>query len=320
MSARLQVTLLAGGVGGAKMAEGLAALPDIDLSIIGNVADDEEFHGLWVSPDVDTVTYSLADRIDRSQGWGVADEGLRALETLATLGAETWMTLGDRDFGLHIYRTDRRRRGDRPSDIAADVARAFGVGPRVLLPTDDRVQTQVRTTEGWLSFQQYFVREKCAPEVLEIRFDGIEAARPTPESLAALAAADLIVLAPSNPLVSLGPILATPGLRAALAAAPALKLAVSPLIAGEVVKGPAGRMMASLGLRADALGVAELYHDLLDLFVLDRADAGLMAEIAALGMEPVATDTLMQDHPGKVRLAGELVMRAGERRAQRGAA
>ncbi|WPY94392.1 2-phospho-L-lactate transferase [Limimaricola variabilis] len=303
-----KVCLLAGGVGGAKMAEGLAAHDDVALSVIGNVADDESFHGLWVSPDIDTLTYSLAGRIDRNQGWGVADEGHRALETLKLLGAETWMSLGDRDFGLHIHRTMRRARGDRPSNIARDVARAFGVAPAILLPTDDVVQTRLRTTDGrWLSFQEYFVRERCAPEIREIAFSGMDMARPTPEALTAITAADLIVIAPSNPLVSIAPILGVPGITEALRAATAPKIAVSPFIDGRVVKGPADRMMASLGLRADALGVARRYRTLADRLVIDHADAALTAEIAAEGLAPHCSDILMKSQADKARLAREIL-------------
>ncbi|UWQ43574.1 2-phospho-L-lactate transferase (plasmid) [Leisingera aquaemixtae] len=301
-----KVTLLAGGVGGAKMAEGLAALPDVALSVIGNVADDDDFHGLWVSPDIDTLTYSLADVIDRTQGWGVADESHRALETLNRLGADTWMSLGDRDFGLHIYRTMRRLKGDRPSDIARDVARAFGAGAEILLPTDNKVQTRVRTDAGWLSFQEYFVRERCAPEVRELAFDGLDKARPAPEALAAIRQADLIVIAPSNPLVSIAPILGVPGMSAALRAARAPKVAVSPFIGGKVVKGPADRMMAALGERADAAGVAARYRGLADTLVIDHADAGLAGEIRAMGLAPVCSEILMTTQEDKARLAREV--------------
>lgn len=302
-----RVTLLAGGVGGAKMAEGLAALPDIDLTIIGNIADDDEFHGLWVSPDIDTLTYSLAGLIDRQQGWGVADESHRALDVLSRLGQDCWMSLGDRDFGLHIWRTMRRLRGDRPSQIAADAARALGVRPRIVLPTDDRVQTRVRTDAGWLSFQEYFVREKCVPEIREIRFDGIETARPTPESLQAMGEADVIVIAPSNPLVSIAPILAVPGIAEALRNASAPRIAVSPFIAGKVVKGPADRMMAALGLRADAVGVAERYAGLADALVIDDLDSVLVPEISRLGLRPECRAILMRDQDDKRRLAADIM-------------
>lgn len=303
----VRVTLLAGGVGGAKMAEGLAALDGVTLTIIGNIADDDAFHGLWVSPDIDTVTYTLADLIDRKQGWGVADEGLRALGVLETLGEPTWMTLGDKDFGLHIYRTMRRARGDRPSDIARDVAKAFGVIPSIVLPTDDRVQTRLATDLGELSFQEYFVREQCKPEVSSIWFEGAVDAKPTPESLDALAGADLIVVAPSNPLVSIDPILAIPGLHDAVVNASASVVAVSPLIAGKTVKGPAARMMASLGLDVSALGVARHYQGLVDHLVIDTQDAALTHDIVALGLEVSATDIVMPSLERKQAVAAHLL-------------
>ncbi len=318
MSTPKRITLLAGGVGGAKLAEGFQALDGVDLTVIGNVADDEEFHGLWVSPDIDTLTYSLAGRIDRSQGWGVADEGHRALEVLKDLGQDTWMTLGDRDLGLHIWRTMRRAQGDRPQNIAADIAKAFGVTAKIVLPTDDIVQTRVRTDAGWQSFQEYFVRDRCTPEVRDLTFTGAGVARPTAEALAALQGADLIVIAPSNPLVSIAPILAVPGIRDAVTSAPAPVIAVSPLIAGKVVKGPADRMMTALEHRADALGVAEIYRGLAQTLVIDNADAALAERIAALGIAPVMSDILMPDQPGKERLAREIL--AVGLRTERGAA
>ncbi len=305
--ARTRVTLLAGGVGGAKMAEGLAALDDVALTVIGNVGDDDWFHGMLVSPDIDTLTYTLAGLIDRSQGWGVVDEGHRALAVLDTLGHDTWMTLGDRDLGLHIHRTMRLRRGDRPSDIARDVARAFGVQPRIVLPTDDPVRTRVKTPDGWLSFQEYFVRDRCAPEVNGLAYEGIEIARPTPEALAAIAEADVIVIAPSNPLVSIAPILDIAGMREAVRSARAPVVAVSPLIAGRTVKGPADRMMRGLGMRADAAGVAAFYGELVDHLVIDVADADLTAEAESHGASVVSRPILMKTTQDKARLARELV-------------
>ena len=302
-----RVVLLAGGVGGAKMAEGFAALEDIDLTVIGNVADDDDFHGLWVSPDIDTMLYSLSGRINREQGWGVADEGRRALDTLTELGADTWMFLGDRDFGLHIYRSERLRRGDRPSDITADIARRYDISTRIVLPTDDRVQTKVRTDKGWQSFQEYFVRDRCAPEVLELRYDGLKDARLTPEAASSIAEADLLVIAPSNPLVSIAPILGIPGLRDAVHAAKAPVIGISPLIAGKVVKGPADRMMLSLGHRADVLGVAQIYQGLVSKLLIDTQDAGFAPDIEALGITAHVTDILMPYATQKARLAQEII-------------
>lgn len=315
MSSGTKVTLLAGGVGGAKLAEGFAKWLGADLTVIGNIADDDQFHGLWVSPDMDTLTYSLAGRIDRAQGWGVADEGLRALETLKTLGQDTWMTLGDRDLGLHIYRTMRRLAGDRPTQIARDIAQKFGISAGIIPPTDDIVQTRVQTPDGWQSFQEYFVRDKCAPEVLGLDYVGAAQASPTPEARAAIAGADLIVIAPSNPLVSIGPILAIPGMVEAIQSATAPVIAVSPLIAGKVVKGPADRMMASLGKRADALGVAQEYQHIADALVIDEEDARLAPGIKALGLCAVKRDIMMRDTSDKIRLAAEILSLPEQKRS-----
>ncbi|SDQ96454.1 2-phospho-L-lactate transferase [Pseudovibrio sp. Tun.PSC04-5.I4] len=307
----IKVVLIAGGVGGAKMAEGLYNLKNVELSIIGNIADDEAFHGLWVSPDIDTLTYTLAGEIDRQQGWGVADEGHRALETLSKLGKDTWMSLGDRDFGLHIYRTNRRHNGDRPTDIAADIAKSFGLTCNLILPTDDTVQTKVRTASGWLSFQEYFVKEHCAPDVLKLHYDGIEQSTPTEEALSAIAGADLIVVAPSNPLVSILPIMMVPGILEAIKAAKAPKIGVSPIINGGVVKGPADKMLASMGHDATALGVARIYAEFLDCFVLDHLDKTHASAINALGLSTHFDTILMKTLEDKKRLAAELLAVSG---------
>ena len=302
-----RVTLLAGGVGGAKLAEGLAGVPEISLTVIGNVADDEEFHGLWVSPDIDTMLYTLSGRVNRDQGWGLADESNRALEMLNCLGANTWMFLGDRDFGLHIYRTERLRRGDRPSDILTDIASKFGINSKIVLPTDARVQTRVLTDGGWLSFQEYFVRERCQPEVSELKYDGLELSKITVEAELALSEAELIIIAPSNPLVSILPILKIPGFYAALQNATAPIFAVSPLIAGKALKGPADRMLTSLNYRADAVGIARFYENIAAHFLMDSRDFELSDEVSKLGMQVHTSDIFMPDLVGKVRLANEIL-------------
>ena len=302
-----RVTLLAGGVGGAKLAEGLAEIQEVTLTVIGNVADDEEFHGLWVSPDIDTMLYTLSGRVNRDQGWGLADESNRALEMLNCLGVNTWMFLGDRDFGLHIYRTERLRNGDRPSDIVADISSQFGLNTKIVLPTDSRVQTRVLTDSGWLSFQEYFVRERCQPEVLELMYDGLETSKITPEAEQALKEAELIVIAPSNPLVSVLPILKIPGFQAVLQEAAVPILAVSPLISGKALKGPADRMLASLNYRADAVGVANFYENIANYYLMDGNDVKLSDEVSELGMKPYTADILMPDLAGKVRVAREIL-------------
>lgn len=307
-----KITLLAGGGGGAKLAIGLAAiLQPGQLSIIGNVADDQEFHGLWVSPDIDTITYSLAGLIDRNKGWGLANETSRTLEGLARLGSDDWMYLGDQDFATHIYRTELRRQGVRPSAIAQTIARALGVTANILLPSDDRMQTEVKTARGWLSFQEYFVREQCRPEVLELRIQGLEEARPTEEALAAIRDADLLILAPSNPLVSIGPILALPAIRNALEKTRATRVAVSPLIGGQTVKGPANRMLKAAGYSCSNLGVADCYRGLIDSLVIDVSDSADVAALQARGLKTLVTQTLMSSDADKACLAREVLAIAG---------
>lgn len=297
------VTLIAGGVGGAKMAEGFDMCKEVELSIIGNVADDDEFHGLWVSPDIDTIIYTLSDKINRSQGWGVNDEGHRALDVLKELGKETWMFLGDRDIGLHIYRTERLKNGDRPSDITNDISQKFGITSKINLPTDDKVQTRVRTTAGWQTFQEYFVRDKCVPDVLELHYEGLSQSSITPEAESSIVNAELIVLAPSNPLVSISPIIEIPGFKKVLQNTNVPIIAVSPLINGKVIKGPADKMLASLGHRPDVLGIAQYYKDVISHLVIDEQDSSFFEDINSIGISPYSTDILMRDAMDKKRLA-----------------
>lgn len=301
-----RVTLLAGGVGGAKLAEGLAAIcPPERLSIIGNVADDQEFHGLWVSPDIDTLTYSLANMIDRQKGWGLANESHGVLTALEGFGCDTWMTLGDKDMATHIFRTQLRRQGIRPSAIAQSIANSLGVKINLLLPTDDRLQTMIKTDQGWLAFQEYFVRERCQPDVREIRFEGANEARPTYEALEAIENADLLLIAPSNPAVSIAPILAVPGIRQAIENSHAVKLAVSPLIGGRTVKGPADRMLTAMGYSCSNFGVASSYSGLIDGLVIDEGDRSDQAALEAEGLRVMTTPTLMTCTEDKARLAKE---------------
>ena len=315
---RPRVTLLAGGVGGAKLAEGLATLcPPERLSIIGNVADDQEFHGLWVSPDIDTLTYSLANLIDRQQGWGLAGESHRVLAGLERLGCDTWMSLGDQDMATHIFRTQLRHQGIRPSAIAQSIAESLGVTVNLLLPTDDPVQTRVQTEQGWLAFQEYFVRERCRPEVRDVRFEGAAEARPTPEALAAIESADIVLIAPSNPVVSIAPILAVPGIRRALETTRAVRVAVSPLIGGHTVKGPADRMLAAMGYPCSNLGVATSYAGLLDGLVIDESDRAERSPLETQGLQVMTTATLMTDAEEKARLAEETIAFAGSFRRKR---
>ncbi|OMH39397.1 2-phospho-L-lactate transferase [Motiliproteus sp. MSK22-1] len=303
-----KITLLAGGVGGAKMAEGLLHSRYGDnLTIIGNVADDQDFHGLWVSPDIDTLTYTLADQIDREKGWGLKDESNRTLDALNRLGVDTWMYLGDQDFATHIYRTEQRKLGVRPTDITSHIARQLGVETPILLPTDDVIQTRVRTTEGWMDFQSYFVKHRCEPLIKDFSIVGIKLAKPTPEALVAIADADLIVFAPSNPIVSIGAILAVPGIREAVTKSQAYKLAVSPLINGQTVKGPADKMMTAAGYSCDLFGIADCYEGLIDGLLVDQQDRSAVPGLAGRGLDVLATDTLMHSRANKIRVAETLM-------------
>ena len=301
------ITLIAGGVGGAKLAEGFDAINEINLSVIGNIADDDTFHGLWVSPDIDTLTYSLAKIINRDQGWGLRNETFNSLTMLSKLNQETWMTLGDKDFGLHIYRTMRRQKGDSPSEIANDISKFFGLKTKIILPTNDIIKTKLLTENGWLNFQQYFVREKCVPKISKIKFDGIEKAVPTKESISSLKNADLIVLAPSNPLVSLGPIIDIPLIRETIINAKAPKVAVSPFIGNKTVKGPANKMMEELGENPNALGFAQRFSDIIDLLFIDKSDNHLDKEIKSIIKKTFFTNILMKDQNDKLNLSKKIL-------------
>jgi LPPG:FO 2-phospho-L-lactate transferase len=311
-----RVVALAGGVGGAKLAFGLQALLGDRLTVVVNTGDDLERHGLAVWPDHDTVMYTLAGRDDRDRGWGLRGETWMVIDELGRLGEDTWFRLGDRDLATHIVRTARLRAGDRPTDVALALQRANGVRATVLPMTDDEVRTEVRTDDGWLDFQDYFVRLHQEPTVHEVRFRGIGAARPTPEVRAAfgdLGHADVIAVAPSNPIVSVGPILAVPGVREALAAARGRGVpvvAVSGIVGGRALRGPADRMLASLGHESSALGVARLYAGFVDVFVLDTVDVALAPAVEALGLRTLVTDTIMTDDASRARLAGEMLAAA----------
>jgi LPPG:FO 2-phospho-L-lactate transferase len=305
-----RVVTLAGGVGGAKLADGLQAHLGSDLTVIVNTGDDCWRHGLLVMPDHDTVLYNLAGIEQIEWGWGIEGDTHHTMAQLGAYGEESWFSLGDRDLALHIVRTARLRNGKRLTDACLGAQAALGIAARVLPMSDDPVATEVRTADDWLEFQEYFVHRRQEPDVLELRFAGIEAATPTPEVLDALATAEAIVIAPSNPLVSVAPILAVPGMRAALDAARARGVpvaAVSPIVGGKAIKGPADRMLAALGHESSALGVARLYAGLVDAFVLDAADADAAPAIDALGIRPIVTDTIMRDDATRARLAGDVL-------------
>ncbi len=306
----MKAVLLAGGVGGAKMAEGLAAHVGPDLTVVVNTGDDLELYGLEIWPDHDTVAYTLAGLDDEERGWGLRDETWTVMERLETIGEEPWFRLGDRDLATHMYRTERLLIGTRPTDVAIELGRALGFEPRILPMADVPVRTEVRTDDGWLEFQEYFVHRHQEPTVHEVRFHGIEDAEATPEVIGAIESAEVIVIAPSNPVVSIDPILALPGVRTALMGAHDRHVpivAVSGIIGGKALKGPADRMLASLGGVSSAAAVAARYTPLVSHFVMDTVDAELRPEVEALRVRVLVTDTIMTDDAARARLGGEVL-------------
>ncbi|MFQ5829051.1 MAG: 2-phospho-L-lactate transferase [Candidatus Methylomirabilia bacterium] len=304
------ITALAGGTGAAKFLRGLVRLIEPDqLTVIGNTGDDIDLWGLRISPDLDTVTYTLAGLIDDTKGWGVSDDSFQCLRAMASLGRETWFTLGDRDLATHLVRTESLSRGLPLSTVTDAIRRDLGVRCRILPMSDLPVRTKILTPGGWLTFQEFFVREKAQVEILDTVYEGAEAARPAPGVLEAIREARAVVLCPSNPITSIGPILAVPGVTEALAETPATVVAVSPIVAGAAVSGPAGALMAAKGLPVSAAGVARAYQGWLDVLILDRRDQGLAPELLGLGVSPAVADTLMSDRGREVDLA-RAVLRA----------
>ncbi len=297
------IIALSGGVGGAKLALGLArVLPPEQLVVVVNTGDDFEHLGLSISPDIDTVTYTLAGIANRELGWGRQDETWSFMETIESLGGETWFRLGDRDVALHVERTRRLNNGEKLSAVTADFCRRLGIASRVVPMSDDPVRTRLRTDEGWLDFQEYFVHRRCEPVVHELLFQGAGAARAHPDFLAALSDPSLqaIVICPSNPFISVEPILAIPGVRQAMIDSPVPIIAVSPIIAGQAVKGPTAKMMKELGLDPSAGTVAHRYHDLLDGYVIDHAD---MSEVVSIDARVTLAQTLMRTMEDREALA-----------------
>jgi len=302
------MVILTGGVGGAKFVDGVSkAVSPSHLTVIGNVGDDVERHGLWVSPDMDIVTYTLAGLVDREKGWGMADDTFRTLEALGQLGETTWMHLGDLDLATHIVRTKLRRAGMRPTDIARHIAERLGVKQRILPPTDEPAQTLFHTDQGWLNFQEYLLREQCRPRLRAVEYRGAPDASATPETLEAIRRAAVIFIAPSNPIASIGPILAVGGLREALAASPAYRVGVSPLVGGRSLKGPSDRIMRACGYAANAEGVARYYGDLLHGIVIDEKDRAAERLLQRAGKEVLVADTVMRDDAGRRRLADTVI-------------
>jgi LPPG:FO 2-phospho-L-lactate transferase len=300
----MNVVALAGGTGAAKFLRGLCrVMPPERLTIIGNTGDDLELFGLHISPDLDTVGYTLSGLIDASKGWGVAGDTFLCRATLESLGEKTYFALGDKDLAVHIFRTERLGRGVSLSAVTAELATRWGLASKLLPMSDDPVRTRVRTPAGWLAFQEFFVRDRCQPEVLEIAYDGAARSRPAPGVIEALGAADAIVICPSNPMSSVGPILAVPGIRQAIAARRGNVTAVSPIVGGGPVSGPAGKMMRAHGHALTPAGVAAVYDGLLARLVIDRRDVDSVLALRERGVRAIVTDSLMTSRDEEIALA-----------------
>ena len=305
------ITVLAGGVGAARFLQGLLAVHrPSDITIISNVGDDAEFFGLHISPDIDIVLYHLAGLSDEEQGFGIRGDTYNVLEAIAHYGYDIWFRLGDRDLATCITRTDLLRRGRSLSEATAEIASALLVPARIIPATDDPLRTKIRTDEGVLDFQDFFVRRRTEGHTREVIFDGAGSARPAPGIVEAIMEAEAVILTPSNPLVSIGPILSIAGIRDALRTTPARVAAVSPIVGGKALKGPADRMLRDQGIEPSAAAIAKLYEDFLDVLVIDNVDADLKAQIESDageagggGVEVTVTDTIMESMEKKVALA-----------------
>lgn len=310
-----RVVLLAGGVGGARMAAGFArALPGSALTVIVNVADDDDFHGLRVCPDLDTILYTLSGQVDAKQAWGVEGDATRALNVLKRLGAkDTWMTLGDADLGLHLYRTARLQAGATLTEVTSEIAKSLGVNVRILPVSNDIVSTRVMTDQGQLRFQEWFVKHRCEPRVLSLKFDGAQAAAASPEVIDALRNAELIVFAPSNPLLSILPILKVDGIDDLIRASSASKVVVSPLINGLAVKGPLHKLMDELRLTPGNVGIAEFYEGLIDGITIDICDKVDSPDLERRGLQILCAATRIATAQAAENLARQMIARAWKR-------
>jgi len=306
---KLKVTALAGGVGASKLLLGLYEVMDPrDLTIIVNTGDDIVLHGLKISPDLDIVTYTLAGIVDSAKGWGFRGETFNALKRLALYGRANWFNLGDRDLATHIHRTAMLAEGKTLSRAADSIRIALGVKSRILPMSDDSVPTIIDSNEGPLHFQEYLVKRRAEPIVQGIRFAGVESARPAPGVLEAIATADRIIICPSNPLISIGPILAVPHVREQLRTHKQKVFAICPIVGGKSLKGPSDKMLAQLGHEPTALGAAKLYADFTDIFIIDPADKSQSAAISALGMKVAILPTVMKTLARKRKLARSLLV------------
>jgi len=304
----MRLVALAGGTGAAKLLRGLDTLLERGaMTVVGNTGDDAEVWGLHVSPDLDTVCYTLGGLLDEERGWGLRDESFRTLGEMVRFGEPTWFNLGDRDLATHLHRTRLLAEGRSLSEVTAKLAADLGVRHAVLPMSDQPVRTRVLGPDGWLGFQEYFVREKTQVEVRAIEYTGAPEARPAPGLVEAIGAADAVLVCPSNPVTSVGPILAVPGIVEALQGTRAPVLAISPIVGGRAVSGPAGRLMAARGLPVSALGIAQGYAPWLDILIIDDEDAALAPSIEAAGARPIVASTLMTGRVEEMRLARRIL-------------
>lgn len=299
-----KILALAGGVGGAKLVVGLAKTIDpTNLMVIVNTGDDERFHGLHVSPDLDTVMYTLAGLSDPTNGWGIADDSFRALEMLHRYGAENWFNLGDKDLGTHIRRTELLGEGLPLSEVTKQMCQQLGIESRLVPMSDHRIQTMLDTEEGLLTMQEYFVRHRCEPKVSSIFFEGADQSEPSPDFKSALSDSLGLIICPSNPFLSIGPILAIPGVRESIESFDGVRVVVSPIIGGMALRGPAAKLLEDLNFPVSSVGVLQQYSGLCDIFVIDHQDAHLSDNIRDLGVFPSVTSTIMDTQSDKERLA-----------------
>ncbi len=306
------IVVLAGGVGAARFLEGLVqVVPQERLTVIVNTGDDRDFYGLHVSPDLDIVMYTLAGIVDEAHGWGIRNDTYNTMQQLTRYGNEDWFMLGDRDLATHIHRTSMLRQGKTLSEVTDELRRQFGLNIRILPMSDQPVATHIQTPIGLLHFQEYMVKRRCADEVLDVAFVGVNESQPAPGVLDAIKDAEAILIAPSNPIVSIGSILAVPGIHDMLHEASGMVVAVSPIVGGAPIKGPADKLMRGLGMEVSAVGVARCYRDFLDVLVIDEQDAHLLSRIEDLGIPTVATNTIMRDSAAKAALARKVLEAAG---------
>jgi LPPG:FO 2-phospho-L-lactate transferase len=306
------IVVLAGGVGAARFLQGLVqVIPQERLAVIVNTGDDRDFYGLHVSPDLDIVMYTLSDLVDETHGWGIRNDTYNTMQQLTRYGNEDWFMLGDRDLATHIHRTNLLRQGKPLSEVTEELRKQFGLTLRILPMSDQEVATYIQTPVGLLHFQEYMVKRRCADEVLDVVFVGVSESRPAPGVLDVIKEAEAILIAPSNPIVSIGSILAVPGIHDALHEASGMVIAVSPIVGGAPIKGPADKLMHGLGIEVSPVGVARCYRDFLDVMVIDEQDMHLLSEIEDLGIPAVATQTIMRDNAAKTALAQKVLEVSG---------